>query len=94
MFDYWNDWNGWNEEEANKVCMRAIRASSVSYDNAIALFLSKIKCGPDYECSICHRMLYKSSVIMLNESKYGKGYVLNNVEKYRWCSVDDKEWIM
>ena len=80
-------------KEANKVHMRAKRASSVSYDDAIALFLSKIKCGPDYVCRVCHRMLYKSSVILLNESKYVKGNVLNNVEKYRRCSVDDKEWI-
>ena len=48
--------------------------------NVIALFLSKVKCGPDYVCIVCRRLLYKSSVILLNESKYGES-VLRNVKK-------------
>ena len=65
-------------------------------DNAITLFTSRVQCGPEYVCTVCQRMLYKSSVIVLNESKYNnESDVLKSVlnEKYRHVSDDSKEWI-
>ena len=38
-------------------------------------------------------MLYKSSVILLNETKYVKNDILNIVGEYRQCSIDCNEWI-
>ena len=65
-------------------------------DNAITLFTSRVQCGPEYVCTVCQRMLYKSSVIVFNESKYNnESDVLKSVlnEKYRHVSDDSKEWI-
>ena len=78
----------------NRLCMRAKRASTVSLDNVIALFLSKIRCGPDYVCTVCHRMLYKSSVIPFNEDKYGEIMVRNVINKMcKQTSIDGRQWI-
>ena len=74
-------------KESNKVRMKVKRAQCV-YDTAIASFLLKVQCGPNYVSSIRHRLLYKSSVIVMNECEYVKDGVLN---KYRRCSVDNKE---
>ena len=65
-------------------------------DNAISLFTSQVQYGPDYVCTVFHRMLYKSSVIAFNESKYNyESNVLKPVmnEKYRYLSNDNNEWI-
>ena len=81
-------------KEMNRLCMRAKRLSTVSLDNVIALFLSKIRCGPDYVCTVCHRMLYKSSVILFNEDKYGEIVVQNVINKIcKQTSIDGRQWI-
>ena len=81
-------------KESKNIYMRRKRTSPVSLDNVIALFLSKIKCGPDCICSVCHRMLYKSSVILLNESKYSETLLQNVLnETYKHTGVDGRKWI-
>ena len=47
------------------------RALSVSTDVAIANFQSKAKMGPDFVCTVFHRMMYKQNVAC-NKSKYTK----------------------
>jgi hypothetical protein len=82
--------------ETNKSAMRSRRVlNSVSIDSAISMFHSKIQCGPDYVCTVCHRMLYKSSVVLLNESKFVNNHVFETVinEKYKCTSIDNKLWI-
>ena len=61
---------------------------------AILLIYVSFKCGPEYVCVRCHRMLYKSTVIPINVSKY-KDDVLSCVayESYKCTSVDDKEYL-
>ena len=48
------------------------RALPVAIDNAIGNFQSKAKMGPDFVCTVCHRMMYKQNVIPSNKSKYTK----------------------
>ena len=81
-------------KETNKCNMRRKRLFDVSSDNAIGMFLSKVKCGPDYVCTVRNRMLYESSVVLFNDSKY-EDNVLKSVshQTYKHTSVDNKEWI-
>ena len=87
--------------ESDRLAKKQKRAHvNINIDNTITLFTSKVQCGPEYVCTVCQRMLYKSSVIVFNESKYMYMYnnesdVLKSVlnEKYRHVSDDSKEWI-
>ena len=77
--------------ESDRLAKKQKRAHNI--DNAISLFTSKVQCGPEYVCTVCQRMLYKSSVIVFNESKYNnESDVLKSVlnEKYRHVSDDNK----
>ena len=59
-------------------------------DNCINTFRCKIKQGPYYICSVCNRLLYKKSVMLLNQSKY------TNVPKSLFTdtkSFDDQQYI-
>ncbi len=58
-----------NRMETKKLAMRTKTALSVTVENAISSFLSKVKSGPEYVCTVCHRLLYKSFVVMFNECK-------------------------
>ena len=77
--------------ESDRLAKKQKRAHvNINIDNTITLFTSKVQCGPEYVCTVCQRMLYKSSVIVFNESKYMYMYnnesdVLKSVlnEKYR-----------
>ena len=48
------------------------RSLSVSVENEIASFQSKIHCGPEYVCMSCHRMMYRQSVVECDKDKYTK----------------------
>ena len=52
--------------------MAESRASSITVESAIAMFLAKIKYGPEYVCMSCHRMMYNKSVVEFNREKYSK----------------------
>jgi DNA replication protein DnaC len=57
-------------------------------DDCLAVFKGKIKEGPYYACSVCHRMLYKRSVVKLNKDKYDIQDLFTNVK-----SFDEREHI-
>ena len=45
-------------------------SDNVNLDQCISKFLSKIREGPYYICSVCNRLLYKKSVKLLEKKKY------------------------
>ena len=59
-------------------------------DHYISRFHNKIKEGPYYICSVCNRLLYRKSVMLVNKNKY------INVDETLFTDVksfDDKEYI-
>ena len=59
-------------------------------DNCISRFQNKIKEGPFYICSVCNRLLYRKSVVLLPKNKYTNANeaLFTNIK-----SFDDKEYI-
>ena len=57
----------------------------------------KVKSGPEYVCTCCHRLMYRKTVTVLNVNKYTKVNMdtLNTVfaSQYRYVSIDNKLWI-
>ena len=41
-------------------------------DKIIEEFLGKVRVGPEYVCTSCHRMMYKHSVVTFRPPKYTK----------------------
>ena len=62
-----------NRKSQNAVSMRARRNRTLTIDETISTFLSKIRVGPEYVCTVCHRMMYSSNVVPFNRHKYTKG---------------------
>ena len=46
------------------------KISKLNVDICISQFCQKIKQGPYYVCTVCHRMLYRKSVLIFNKQKY------------------------
>ena len=59
-------------------------------DNYISRFHNKIKEGPYYVCSVCNRLLYRKSVMLLQKNKYIN---VNEILFTDIKSFDDKEYI-
>ena len=52
------------QRKHNKTSMAKKRASTiVTLNSAIASFQSKIKIGPEFVCTSCHRMMYRQNVV-------------------------------
>ena len=62
-----------NNKSQNAVSMRARRNRTLTIDETISAYLSKIRIGPEYVCTVCHRMMYSSNVVPFNRDKYTKG---------------------
>ena len=58
-------------------------------------FLSKIRVGPEYVCTVCHRMMYSSNVVPFNRHKYTKGSpeMLDSVFSVMYVCPDGSQWI-
>ena len=80
-----------------RACTAKNRAFAISIDNAIATFQSKAKMGPDFLCTICHRMMYKQNVVLCNKLKYTKASneLLEQVfcPEYGYISSDGQQWL-
>ena len=65
----------------------------------ITAFLNKVKSGPEYVCTCCHRLMYRKIATVLNVNKYSNTKVntdtLNTVfaSQYEYVSIDNKLWI-
>lgn len=81
----------------NRIVMAKKRASTVSVDNAIATFLSKVKLGPECVCVCCHRIMYRQNVVPCNKRKYTKASneLLEQVfcAEHSYISTDGKQWV-
>ena len=73
------------------------RASCIPIDKAISAFQSRVKIGPEYVCTCCHRMMYKQTVVPCSKSKYAKASVkmLEQVfsDENKYISFDGNMWV-
>ena len=65
-----NDCDTERRREKDRCSTASVRAQSKSVDKVIQEFLAKVKFGPDYVCTCCHRMLYRHAVIGFKPTKY------------------------
>ena len=77
--------------------MVAKTASNISVESVIANFHMKCKSGPDFVCTICHRMMYRKSVVPCNRSKYTKA-TIEVLEKafakeFEYVCADGRLWV-
>ena len=56
----------------SKSSMAKKRSLTINLQNASDAFLSKVRIGPDFVCTSCHRTMYKQNVVPCNKSKYAK----------------------
>ena len=59
------------------------------------VFQAKIKEGPDYVCTVCHRMMYKLGVVVYSRCTYCKGdpTILESVYSCEYVCADGRQWI-
>ena len=60
------------------------------------LFQKKVKFGPDFTCTVCHRMMYRQHVILFYKDKYTKlttAHYHTMLEPFIYTSTDDRIWI-
>ena len=75
-------------------CAVAEESQEIKMEKVIQSFHDSIKCGPEYICSCCDQLWYRSSVTKCDANKYTKCTKnLLNVCITRKTSVDNNEWI-
>ena len=62
-----------NRITQSRLCMQGTRHKVLSIDEAMLAFHAKIKEGPDYVCTVCHRMMYRVGVVVYSRNKYCNG---------------------
>ena len=84
-----------NRKTQNAVSMRAHRNRTLTIDETISAFLSKIRVGPEYVCTVCHHMMYYSNVVPFKRDKYNKGSpeMLDSVFSVMYVCPDGSQWI-
>ena len=84
-------------QELNRACFAKKRASVIPIEKCIADFQSKVKVGPEFVCTCCHRMMYKQTVLSCSTEKYTKASneLLEQVfsTEHTCVSCDGKQWI-
>ena len=84
------------QRRAKNHCLIAnTRAQPKSIEKLIQEFLAKVKLGPDYMCTCCHRMLYRHSVIGFNPTKYTKTSpeLLGELCEHIYVTSEGKQWV-
>ena len=62
--------------------------------NLISSFHNKIKCGPEYVCTCCDQLWFRSSVKKCNALAYSKSHAdIVNLCLTGYKSIDNQEWI-
>ena len=59
-------------KEQNRTRVASKRSLVVPLEKSITNFESKIKQGPEFVCTCCHRLMYKQSVVAYGRTKYTK----------------------
>ena len=67
------------------------KISKLNVDVCISQFCQKIKQGPYYVCTVCHRMLYRKSVLIFKKQKYVNCNIQNIFTDK--LSFDNEEYI-
>ncbi len=76
--------------------MSTIRQCTTKIDVVIDKFLAKVRTGPDYVCTSCHRMLYRHTVVRFKPCKYTKADpdLLEKLSKHAYFSkIDGNQWV-
>lgn len=58
------------KQMVNRIFVKSRKRKNISklhVDVCISQFCKKIKEGPCYACTVCHRMLYRKSVLLFNK---------------------------
>ena len=92
---YDNEHDTERRKEKDRCSTASARAQSKSIDVVIQEFLAKVKVGPDYVCTCCHRMLYKHAVVCFNPTRYTKASpeLLEGLSDNAYVSSDGKQWV-
>ncbi|XP_053179094.1 uncharacterized protein LOC128362380 [Scomber japonicus] len=62
--------------EGNKLKMGDIKEKRKQFDFVMDQFLDKVKDGPDFVCSVCHRLLFRRQVVNCRKENYSKNKAL------------------
>jgi len=86
------------ECKASNMKQMARKRSRPNVDAVIEEFVAKVKMGPDYVCTCCHRMMYKHTVVLFKPDMYSKASpelleFLEKVSEHTYVSFDGKQWI-
>ena len=88
------DEDGSVRKQANKSALSTKRASVITLQSAIDSFCAIVRKGPEFVCTICHRLMYKNSVQLFNIAKYDASLLsIVFCEPYKYVSIDGKIWI-
>ena len=71
--------------------MANARAETKTVDAVVNDFVERVKRGPEYVCTCCHRMMYKDSAVLFKPTKYM--YMKANTELLSKVSYDGNEWV-
>ena len=84
-----------NRVTQSRLRMQQSRHKLLSIDEAMLAFHAKIKEGPDYVCTVCHRMMYKLGVVVYSRDNYCKGdlSILELVNSFEFVCADGRQWI-
>ncbi|XP_077364609.1 uncharacterized protein LOC144009028 isoform X1 [Festucalex cinctus] len=80
---------------ATRCRMQKIKEKSTQIDFIMKIFWDKVKNGPEFVCSVCHRLLFRRQVLFYKTDNYKKNKIVAAIaekcvtEKYlHKCSVD------
>ena len=78
----------------NRCLMADSRNAVKPIDEVIEEFLAKVRVGPEYVCTSCHRMMYKHSVVTFRPPKYTKASLaLLELMSQLAHVTNSKQWI-
>ena len=82
-------------KEQNRICMTRTRNRVLSIDEVIDGFCLKIRQGPDFVCTVCHRMMYRLGVLSYNRLNYTKASdsLLELVFSNEYVCSDGRQWV-
>ena len=84
-------------KQSNAASMAKKRKTDVCIEEAITIFHSKVKIGPQFVCTVCHCMMYRQTVVPFNRGKYTEASpdVITNVfcNEFTYVSCDGKQWV-
>ena len=82
-------------KEQSWICMSRKRNMVLSIDEAIDCFCLKIRKGPDFVCTVCHRMMYRLGVLPYNRLNYTRASnnLLQLVLSNEYACSDGRQWV-